>query len=52
METSSETIVGSNKTIEIDESLCREYNKGRPAKVNWVFGAVERESGRTFLVPV
>ena len=30
----------------------RKYNIGHPVKGQWVFGVVERESGRTFLVPV
>jgi transposase-like protein len=30
----------------------RKYNRGPTVKGQWVFGGVERESGRTFLVPV
>jgi len=50
----SEKLGGSNKTVEIDESKFgqRKYHKGHPVKGQWVFGGVERESGRTFLVPV
>jgi len=50
----SEKIGGPNKTVEIDESMFgrRKYNRGHPVKGQWVFGGVERESGRTFLVPV
>jgi hypothetical protein len=53
MEGCSEKISGPNKTIEIDDSMFsrRKYNRGRPVKGQWVFGGVERESGRTFLVP-
>jgi transposase-like protein len=50
----SEKIGGPNKTVEIDESKFgkRKYGRGHPVKGQWVFGGVERESGRTFLVPV
>jgi hypothetical protein len=30
----------------------RKYRRGQPVKGKWVFGGVERESGKTFLVPV
>ena len=45
---------GSNKTVEIDESKFgrRKYHRGHPVKGQWVFGGVERESCRTFLVTV
>ena len=54
LERSSVKIGGPNKTVEIDESKFgrRKYHKGHPAKGQWVFGGVERESGETFLVPV
>jgi transposase-like protein len=54
MEGCSEKIGGPNKTAEIDESKFgkRKYNRGHPVKGQWVFGGVERESGKTFLVPV
>jgi len=50
----SEKIGSPNKTVEIDESKFgrRKYNMGHPVKGQWVFVGVERESGRTFLVPV
>jgi hypothetical protein len=50
----SEKIGGPNKTVEIDDSKfgkCK-YGKGHPVKGHWEFGGVEREAGRTFLVPV
>jgi len=40
--------------MEIDKSKfgkCK-YSRGHPVKGQWVFGGVERESQRTFLVPV
>jgi transposase-like protein len=54
MEGCSEKIGGPNKTVEIDESKFgkRKYGRGRPVRGQWVFGGVEHESGRTFLVPV
>jgi hypothetical protein len=32
MDTSSKTTVGPNKTVEIDGSLRRKYNSGRPSE--------------------
>jgi transposase-like protein len=54
MEGCSEKIGGRNKTVEIDESKFgrRKYHMGHPVKGQWVFGVVERESGKMFLVPV
>jgi hypothetical protein len=54
MEGCSVKIGGPNKTVEIDESMFgrRKYNRGRPVKGQWIFGGVERESGKTFLVPL
>jgi transposase-like protein len=47
-------IGGPNRTVEIDESKFgrRKYHRGHPVKGQWVFGGVERESGKTFLLPV
>ena len=46
----SQRIGGPNKTVEIDESKFgrRKHGSGE----QWVFGGVERESGKIFLVPV
>jgi hypothetical protein len=51
---SSQKIGGPNKTIEIDDSKfgLRKYNRGHKVKGQWVFGSVEHEAGKTFLVPV
>ena len=40
--------------VEIDESKFgrRKYNKGHRVEGQWVFGGVERGSGKMFLVPV
>ena len=45
---------GHNKIVEVNESKFgrRKCHRGHPVKGQWVFGGVERESGRTFLVPV
>ena len=42
------------KGVEIDESKFdkRKYNRGRNVKGQWVFGGVERGSGKTFLAAV
>lgn len=54
MENTSNKIGGLGKTVEIDESKFgkRKYNRGHRVEGQWVFGGVERGSGRTFLVPV
>jgi transposase-like protein len=54
LEGCSEKIGCPNKTVEIDESKFgrRKYHRGHPVKGQWVFDGVERESGKTFLVPV
>jgi hypothetical protein len=50
----SQKIGCPNKTVDIDDSKFgrRKYTRGHAVKVQWVFGGVERESGRTFLLPV
>jgi transposase-like protein len=47
-------IGGLGKVVEVDESKFgkRKYRRGRYVKGQWVFGGVERGSGRTFLVIV
>ena len=54
MEGCSKKIGGPNKTVGIDKSKFgkRKYNRGHPVNGQWVFGGVERESGKKFLVPV
>jgi len=54
LEGSSEKLSSPNKTVEIDESKFgqQKYHRGHPLKGLWVFGSVEHESGRTFLVPI
>jgi transposase-like protein len=50
----SQKIGGPNKIVEIDDSKFgrRNYKRGHAVKGQWVFGGVEHESGRTFLVPI
>ncbi|KAL4113901.1 hypothetical protein QTP88_017455 [Uroleucon formosanum] len=45
---------GEGKVVEIDESKFgkRKYHRGHRVEGQWVFGGVERETGRCFLVPV
>lgn len=47
-------IGGRGKTVEIDESKFgkRKYHRGRRVDGTWIFGGIERESGRAFMVPV
>jgi len=54
IENKSEMIVGEGKVVEIDESKFgkRKYHRGHSVKGQWVFGGVERATGRTFLVAV
>jgi hypothetical protein len=47
-------IGGPGKTVEIDESKFgkRKYNRGHHVEGQWIFGGVERGTGRSFFVPV
>lgn len=47
-------IGGEGKTVEIDESKfgTRKHYRGRRVDGQWVFGGVERDSKKCFLVPV
>jgi len=40
--------------VEIDESKFgrRKYHRGHRIEGQWVFGGVERETGKSFLIPV
>jgi transposase-like protein len=50
----SEKIGGPKKTVETDEIKFgrRKYHRGHPVRGQWVFGGVERESGKLFLAPL
>ena len=54
IENKSEMIGGEGKVMEIDESKFgkRKNHWGHYVKGQWVFGGVERGTGRTFLVAV
>ncbi|XP_050502315.1 uncharacterized protein LOC126883535 [Diabrotica virgifera virgifera] len=45
---------GQPITVEIDESYFfpRKYNRGAYRPGRWIFGAVERNSGKLFVIPV
>lgn len=47
-------IGGPNIIVEIDESKLgkRKYNRGHRVEGQWVFGGVERVSGKCFMLPV
>jgi transposase-like protein len=47
-------IGGPGKTVEIDESKFgkRKCNRGHHVEGQWIFGGVERGTGRSFFVPV
>jgi hypothetical protein len=48
-----EKIGGPGKIVEIDESKFgrRKYHVGHLVEGQWVFGGIERGSGKVFLVP-
>lgn len=50
----ADPVGGSGRTVEIDESKFgkRKYNRGHRVEGKWVFGGVERETGRCFMIPV
>jgi len=54
IESKSEMIGGQEEVVEIDKSKFgkRKYHRGHYVKGQWVFGGVERGTGRTFLVAV
>jgi hypothetical protein len=54
IETKSEMNGREGKVVDIDESKFgkRKYHRGHNVKGQWVFGGVERGTGRTFLVAV
>ncbi|XP_011343833.2 uncharacterized protein LOC105283073 [Ooceraea biroi] len=45
---------GPGIIVEIDKAKIskRKYNKGRILQTKWVFGGIERNSGKVFIVPV
>lgn len=47
-------IGGVGKIVEIDESKFgkRKYHRGKRVEGQWVFGAYDRETGESFMVPV
>lgn len=47
-------IGGIDKIVEIDEAKVgrRKYHKGRLITGQWVFGGIERESKKIFIIPV
>ena len=50
----SEKIGGPGMIVEIDESAFgkRKYERGRLTAVKWVFGGIERGTGKCFMVQV
>lgn len=54
IELHSEKLGGPGKIVEVDESKFgkNKYHRGRPVQGQWVFGGVERDSGKIFLVAV
>ncbi|GFX77756.1 DDE_Tnp_IS1595 domain-containing protein [Trichonephila clavipes] len=54
VELTSSKIGGVGKVVEVDESKFgkRKFHKGRHVEGQWVFGGVERDSGKLFLVAV
>jgi hypothetical protein len=54
MEGFSEKVGGPNKTVEIDDSKFgwRKYHSGHPVMGQWVYGCVEHECRKMFLILV
>ena len=50
----SEKIGGDGKIVQIDESKVgkRKYHRGQRVEGQWVFGGIEEESRKSFMVPV
>lgn len=50
----SEKIGGVGKVVQIDESKVgkRKYHRGHRVEGQWVFGGIEEDSRRCFMVPV
>lgn len=50
----NEMLGGPGHTVEVDEAKFsrRKYNLGRIVEGHWVFGGIDRESKKIFLVPV
>ncbi|XP_045468447.1 uncharacterized protein LOC123676540 [Harmonia axyridis] len=50
----TEPLGGPGKIVEIDEAKFgrRKYNRGRIIEGQWIFGGIERESKKVFMVPV
>ena len=50
----SEKIGGPGKTVQIDESKVgkRKYHRGHRVEGQWVFGGIEEDTRKCFLVPV
>ena len=52
VEMTSEKIGGEGKVVDESKFGRRKYHRGHHVRGQWVFGEVERGSGKTFLVPV
>ncbi|CAD7077814.1 unnamed protein product [Hermetia illucens] len=52
--TCKEKLGGVGKTVEVDEAKLgkRKYNRGRIIEGQWIFGAIERETKKIFVVAV
>lgn len=50
----AEKIGGVGHTVEIDESKFgkRKYHRGHQVEGQWIFGGIDRETGKVFMVPV
>jgi len=54
VEKHEEKLGGPGHTVEVDEAKFghRKYNRDRVIEGHWVFGGIDRESKKIFLVPV
>ena len=54
LEKRNEVLGGDGKTVQIDESKVgkRKYHRGHVVEGQWVFGGVEEDSRKSFIVTV
>jgi len=53
-ENDNKPLGGPDIIVEVDEAKIgrRKYNRGRIIRGQWIFGVIERNSGRIFVIPI